>query len=230
MSSRSFKAGMRRTRASGRAIIKNRKARSRRLLSVRRPQNFSSGSHYVDVPTTTLSMNDTVPVILLNQIAQGVSDNARIGKRCQLKSIQLRGNVTASQTPGVTYNRGAYAIVYDRRPTNALPSVTDIFKDRTPNSPNNDNNSTRFRILKRVQVNIHGNFNDDDNDNLLTDHSFFLPLKGLPMIFKSAGTGAIGDLEVGALYLVPLGYEVSATVGIPALHFQARIRFIDTQG
>lgn len=199
--------------------------------SSRPSKGYCAGTGYVDLPEDLYVMADTTTIDLITIVPQGAATSERVGKRIALKSLQMRGQIHASSTSGVKWNVGAYMIVYDRRPTGNLPSVTDILSGAaSPNSFNNDDNTSRFRILKRVDVTIAGNLLNDNNADMLQDASFYLPLKGLPVVFKNAGTGAIGDIEVGALYLVTTGEPAGGTNGNPYLSAAFRTRYTDVCG
>ena len=47
-----------------------------------------------------------------------------------------------------------------------------------------------------------------------------------PVVYKAAGTGAIGDIEEGALYLVTVG-QVAAGTAAAAMRVAFRLRFLD---
>ena len=185
---------------------------------------------YVDVDKAPYPLDTTGSVTLLNTIAQGASVNQRVGKKVQLKGIQARG-VSFNNT-GASFNDFAYLIVWDKRPTGALPAVTDILTAALPTAMNNDANAGRFSILKRVDGVMIGNSSFTGAvANALTDCSaldqdWYLDLKGRETVYKAAATGAIGDIEQGALYLVTVGSN--APGAIAAVLYQAfRLRFLD---
>lgn len=180
---------------------------------------------YVDVVAASYNMDTTGHVVLLNTIAQGAGVTQRVGKKVSLKGLQCRGQMkalTACDTVKV-----AYMIVYDKRPTGALPAVTDILVSASSLALNNDANSGRFRILKRCDAIITGNETASANvtDTTAIDDTWYLDLKGLPTVYKAAATGAIGDIEEGALYLVTVGSEAGTAAG--SLNAGYRTRFVD---
>lgn len=148
----------------------------------------------------------------------------RVGKKVVLKSLQIRGN-SAAGTAG-TVADSAYLIVYDKRPTGSLPAITDILQSVASDAMNNDNNSGRFRILKRVDRQFIGNRSTPATGCEAYTEDDYLSLKGLPVTFKSAGTGAIADIEEGALYLVTVGNTAAGTAA-PVLAINIRTRFMD---
>lgn len=179
---------------------------------------------YVDLAKADYACDSTGTITLLNTIPQGAGTSERVGKRVALKSLQMRGNVSSSST--ATRNDIAYMIVYDKRPTGVLPAITDILNSASPHSFNNDVNSGRFRILKRIDEVLVGNPSTLISPNSILNAEFYLNLKMLPQVFKAAGTGAIGDIEEGALYLVTVG-SVSAGTGAASLGVGFRLRYVD---
>ena len=51
---------------------------------------------------------------------------------------------------------------------------------------------------------------------------WWLDLKSTPVVYKAAGTGAIGDIEEGALYLVTVG-QVAAGTAAAAMRVAFRL-------
>jgi hypothetical protein len=184
---------------------------------------------FVDLASAGYALDTTGSVTLIATVAQGASVNQRIGKKVILKSLQMRGNVQNGTTASI--NDCAFLIVYDRRPTGMLPAVTDILVSANAVSFNNDVNSGRFKILKRSDFFLVGPVTNVIATEQLTEASglstdFFLDLKGLPVSFKAAGTGAIGDIEEGALYFVTVGSNVAGNTAATAIS-AFRTRFID---
>lgn len=179
---------------------------------------------YVDLASASYAMDTTGSITLLNTVPQGAGTSQRVGKRIQLKSLQCRGSMLANAA--VTSTDVAMLIVYDKRPTGALPAITDILVSVSATSFNNDNNSGRFRILKRVDAILTGSAANNYTTDSAMNNDWFLPLKGLPQVFKSAGTGAIADIDEGALYLVTVGGSGAGTTA-GTLTAAFRLRYID---
>lgn len=200
-------------------------ARMKKLVAMSKETGF------VDVATAAYALDTTGSVTLLNTVAQGTSVNQRVGKKIMLKSIQARGRLTNNST--AILNDVAYMIVYDKRPTGALPGVADILTAVTSEAMNNDANSGRFAILKRVDETLIGNNSVTGVvANALTeatqkDCDWFLDLKKRECVFKAAATGAIADIEQGALYLVTVG-NLAAGTAAATLNATFRVRFFDS--
>lgn len=175
------------------------------LLAARTAEN-----KYVDLGQATYTMNTTGSITLLATIPSGVTVTSRVGKKVLLKSLQFRGTVFANAAGLI--NDVAFMIVYDRRPQAALPAITDILTGTTSSSMANDDNTSRFTILKRSNFCLSGNSGTagQQTGTTIMDADFFLPILKI-CNFNALGTGAIDDIDEGALYLVTLGGVAAGT-------------------
>lgn len=192
----------------------------------------SKETGYVDLAVANYALDTTGSVTLLNTVAQGAALTQRVGKKIVMKGLLCRGRFENNSQ--ALLNDCAMIIVYDKRPTGALPAVTDILVTANAQAMNNDANSGRFKILKREDFILIGNYtqaappvsNGNISDCLAKDADFWLNLKNLPVVYKAAGTGAIGDIEEGALYLVTVGINAAGTAAA-AMNAGFRLRFLD---
>lgn len=187
----------------------------------RRPPQFRQVSRgdflrepgFVDLAVATYPMNTTGSITLLNTVPEGAGTSERIGKRIGLKSLQVRGSAL-SDTATLTAV-GTALIVYDKRPTGALPAITAILNTANSQSFNNDQNSGRFRIIRRMNFAFSGNnaTAGQINDNSIHVVDEFIALGMKPQVFKAptGGSGAIADIDEGALYLVTVGDKGAST-------------------
>lgn len=209
-----------------------RVSRFRGAMSGRYARRFSSrGSAFkgretgfVDLSAATYALNTTGSVTLLATIPQGTSVNTRVGKKVVLKSIQGRGFIGTDTATTIVST--SFALIYDKRPQNALPAITDIFTSASSLTFNNDANSGRFRILKRVDAVLCGSSTAPSTGLEILPADFFLDLKGLKCEFGAGGTGAIGDIATGALYLVSMGSTAAGTADANLI-MGFRTRFVD---
>jgi hypothetical protein len=193
-------------------------------LNRRGQVNKESG--YQDGIFGPLGLNTTGSVNILAIIAQGASVNERVGKKILWKSLQLRGYVQGDNT--TLSCKGTMIIVYDERPTGSLPAVTDILASNSSNSMNNDTNSSRFRILMRRDYAIVGNTataGQGTNSSLQVVDEY-IKLRGRECEFMAAGTGSLGDISRGAIYIVTTG-NLAAGTNDANLYITARSRFVD---
>jgi len=191
----------------------------RRSVSMRSPQETG----YVDLASATYANDTTGTITLIATIPQGTSVNQRVGKKVIIKSVQFRGYSRVGST-GTTAD-GTNLVVYDRRPTGSLPAISDILDSASSASFNNDANSGRFQILKRVDWVLTGNSATPATGNEILNADFYLKV-GKPSVFKAAGTGAIADISDGALYFVSVG-NIAAGTNAPFTLGGFRTRFID---
>jgi len=178
---------------------------------------------FVDVAANNYALDTTGSITLLNTVAQGASVNQRIGKKWFMKHLQCRGQASANTT--AIFNDCTTLIVYDKRPTGALPAITDVLNTANALSFNNDANAGRFKILKRWDTELIGNTTTPATGREAECADFFLPLN-LPVVNKAAGTGAIADIEEGALYLVTVGANPAGNTAA-TLSVGFRLRFVD---
>ena len=186
---------------------------------------MSKETGYLDTALTGYALDTTGTITLLNAVPQGVAVTQRVGKKILLKSLQYRGISINGTT--ATLNDCAWIIVYDKRPTGALPSITDILVSVSSFSMNNDNNSGRFSIVKREDFVLLGNQTAAANqtDLMARSEDGFMSLKNLETVYKAAATGGIADIEQGALYLVTVGNNAGTAAANAFLSF--RLRFLD---
>lgn len=177
---------------------------------------------YVDLASNSYALDTTGSIVLIATVAQGASTSQRVGKKVQWKSIQCRGRYIANST--AQQNDCAMLVVYDKRPTGTLPAITDILVTVNPTAFNNDANSGRFQILKRVDFSLAGN-SALATDTSIKQADFFLKVNRQAE-FAAAGTGAIGDISLGALYLVTVGNNAAGTAAA-SMAAGFRTRFID---
>jgi len=197
---------------------------SPQFLKLNRRGLASRETGYVDLAVANYALDTTGSITLLATVAQGTDVNKRIGKKIMWKSLQCRG--MCLNNAAALVNDCSLLVVYDKRPTGALPAVTDVLVSAAAASFNNDVNSGRFKILKRHDFLLSGIPATTNGDGPAESADFFLKLKGLPAVYKAAATGAIGDIEEGALYLVTVGNTVAGTAAAVAT-IGFRTRFID---
>lgn len=199
-------------------------AKSRGGARMRYRKSSAKEIGYVDLAAGQYAMDTTGSVTLIATIAQGASINQRIGKKARYKSVQIRGRVTSGTTTVVT--DGCAMLVYDRSPRGALPAITDILNTVNSLSFNNTVNEGRFRILRRWDWIFAGNTTTPTTGQETHNWDEYVKLKGLPVVYGSAGTGAIGDIEKGALYLVTCG-ATAAGNNASICYCGCRTRFYD---
>lgn len=187
----------------------------------------AKGAGYVDLASATYALDTTGSITLIATVPQGVTVNTRVGKKIKWKGLQIRGFAQAN--PASTINDVAVIIVYDREPTLALPAITAILDSVSSRSMNNDSNSDRFQIVRRIDKVLIGNATTPATGFEAIDFDEYVDLKKRDAQFGALTTGAINDISKGALYLVTVGNVVAGTAAA-ALTIGIRTRFIDVIG
>jgi len=157
---------------------------------------------------TTLSFNidatGEVPATgQLNLIPQGVTESTRIGRKCTIKSIQIRGQlayVPVADTSG-TDNVFIY-VVLDKQCNGAAAGISDVLTGAGMKAAMiNLANSERFTILKRFQCVMTSNAGvSGAYSNNLRQIEWFHKCN-IPIEFSST-TGAITEIKSNNLFLL----------------------------
>lgn len=190
------------------------------------------------------SDNISGSMLLLNGVAVGTDFFNRTGRKVQLKSVQLKGQLTllagGSDASSESYPIQA-AIVYDDQPNGVIPVISDIFQavdsggsatSASPYTPINLNNRDRFKILKDWSIALKpfgatgAIATYGDGMHGMRDISFYTKLN-LDMIF--GGTGAtIASIQTGALYFVTYQLQNFTATGVNAFYrIVSRVRYAD---
>lgn len=189
----------------------------------------ATDNKYIDLDDTAITFNSTGSLQLIYTIPQGTSVTTRVGKKIQVKSLQIRGyaNTGTTQTQATT---GWMYVIYDKQPTGSLPVITDIFEQISQTALLNDNNSDRFLVLFKKQFVFSGQVDDPalHTDQTIHPIDFYMKLHH-KVVYKALGTGAIADFNYGAMYLVTFGDLASGTAS-PTGEVSLRTRFFDVHG
>jgi len=183
----------------------------------------SSNVKYVDLAAANYGCNTTGSVTLIPVIATGPDETNRIGRNVELKSLQVRGRVFNNAT--ATMNQCVVAVVYDRQPNKVLAGITDIYDSISPQAFRKDENKDRFLVLKEWRFILTAAPGANVQADTKTINKY-MKLKGLPVNYSNVGTGAIGDINTGALLLVTMGNVASGTADA-TFTAACRTRFTD---
>lgn len=163
----------------------------------------------------------------LNLIPQGVTATTRVGRQCQIKSIQVRA--TVQYVPGADTVGSAQVWIYlvqDRQANGAAAAVTDVLTSDDFNiAMINLANSERFRVIRRWAITlqagagVQGAFGRDHKtiDEYIRVNT--------PVEFSST-TGAITELKSNNYFLMA-GTSAAATDDEVAVAGTCRLRFTD---
>lgn len=102
--------------------------------------------HHLDVAAISVTPSSTVPTVtVLNDVAEGLTNQDRIGAAITMLSVSLRLGIT--QNISATFTRTRLVVVYDRFPNGTDPAYTDVFTVSGINAFRNLNNTGRFVIV-----------------------------------------------------------------------------------
>jgi len=164
----------------------------------------------------------------LNLIPQGASQNQRIGAKCTLTDVMVRGSATL--TPATTLTRTSdrvRCILYlDQQANGTAAGVTDILATGDIDSFNNLFNTNRFRTLADQYIDLvaEAGANDGTDDQFGNVNVTFQMYKKvrIPLEFNGA-TGAITEIRsnnVGILF-------IAQNNNVSNVEWSTRVRFID---
>lgn len=186
-------------------------------------------------------------MVLLNGLVEGPGFNQRVGRSCQMKSLQcvLHWDQSTVSVANAANFQGRFMIIYDRQANGAMPALSDILLGTSATGTTitdvqtftNPNNFSRFRILASEEILLPGVgaggtqaatcFSQTDpmqgGKTAASMSQRFWKLKGLPVMYKGA-TSAIGDIASGSLIAVFLSNYAAAGYFVT---YSFRLRFYD---
>lgn len=165
-----------------------------------------------------------VAVTLINGINVGSTANAAIGRQVRMRSVHVR--LQANAVVGATSCATCRLLcVYDKQPNGALGTLASIFTAVADNTCASMNlgYSDRYSVLFDEKFTIGKT--GTDNDAYLVDR--YVKVNLVSKAITNAFTGAIGGIQEGAIYLIPIS-DNALLSGAPAVTYcMTRIRFYD---
>lgn len=162
----------------------------------------------------------------LNLIPQGVTESTRVGRKCVLKSIAMKG--TMSWAPGAATNTGGSVFLYvvlDRQANSAAAAATDVFTGTNfGSSYRNLSNSDRFQILKMFEVTFNPEAGVQTAFGQVNRRYSWYSRCDIPLEFGGT-TGAITEIRSNNLFLLA-GTDGTSDDTIAAAGV-VRVRFSD---
>lgn len=171
--------------------------------------------------TTGYHYYDTGQITLLNGMVSGYDEGDRIGRQIYMDHMLLRGWRTIYSLSSGQQEISRTMIVYDKSPKGGLPLVSQILEEVNVSSAINWDYRDRFVILYDVTMamgpwTINGYIQNvgivEEEEMALALHTEFLGVGGL-----------IGDIGVGALYLLMIGTGTA----LMGSQYQISIRYSD---
>jgi len=179
---------------------------------------------YVDTNFTS-TFNATGSLFLVNGLQPGTGASQRIGKKCTMKSIQLRMCIGAG-IAGANVFRGMCRVmfIYDKQTNATAPTVAQILEATTADSPMNMDNRDRFTVLYDRQFAI-----DQAGGNQSAQAKMFKRLSH-QIIFNAGAAGTVADITTGSTYFLIIAQDASvvAPTNFPNLEWYSRVRYEDT--
>ena len=167
---------------------------------------------FAQIPST---VNDNSGMIVLNLIQQGAGSWNRVGRKVNLRSIRIRGEITHTQTTasGNTFGQTVRCVVvWDKQPSSGtIPQWQDMFgftaQDGTEGTsmyaPIRYDNMDRFSILRDVTCNMQpgaksGNPDVVDSYSIIDE---YIRLGDRECVFSGQSNPmTIADISSGAIY------------------------------
>lgn len=161
-------------------------------------------------------------------IPQGVTESTRVGRKCVIRSIQARWDISLTPGAGAAPMSGSYAIyvVLDKQCNGAAASVTDVFNGTImTQAMHNLSNSQRFVILKKFVRTIEPKAGVSTAFNGEVQHIEFYKKCNIPLEFSST-TGALTELRSNNIFLLAGSYPagVDDLIGCSGV---VRVRYSD---
>ena len=184
---------------------------------------------------TSVTETGTVLDDSVNHIAQGVTEENRVGRKCTIRGLHFKGtyNNTVSTVLSATNQSVRIVIVVDKQTNGTAVTVADVLEDVTEfngyNSYRNLANSQRFKVLMDRRFNIRipavaqtaaGTFS-----TYLNEYKWeFNKRLNLPIEF-SGTTGAIGEIRSNNIAIFAICRDATTR---PEVGYTCRVRFSDS--
>lgn len=190
------------------------------------PQSAELKFHDVSAGSTAATLTGVFAGRSLNLIPQGTSESERIGRKCLIKKINMRGSILlANATANNACQNRIRIIVYQDKQANGadITATTDLLETAAIDSYRNLANSMRFKVLYDKTMACNCTCADGTETFEYIKNWSFNRRVNIPLEFSST-TGAISELRsnnIGVLFI----QESTAPNAI--LKYQARLRFSD---
>ncbi len=179
----------------------------------------------------TPAIAGTIANLSLNLIPQGVTESDRVGRKCTISKIMIRGELTQNTTSTAADTSSIIrVIVYlDKQTNGATAAVLDILETAVEASFNNLSNSKRFKILSDQRHSLaspsgsgRGTTDTLSYGEMMIPYFWVKKKCNIPIEFSST-TGAIGEVRsnnIGVLVIQSPG-------AVNNFSYTARVRFTD---
>lgn len=175
---------------------------------------------YVDSGFINLASDSGGAIALLNGCAEGVGPSQHIGRKTQMKSIELKMINRSTPATGVD-QMFRVLVVYDRQPNGVALQIADVLTAINVQTMRNLDNRMRFLILmdKQGSVNASG---ESFSENAWT----WYKKVNLPVVYDATADATIASISTGSLYLIAIG-NIGAGATAGTCQGYARVRYTD---
>jgi len=219
-----------RSNSVGKAVVVMQKPMKKKQAFVKGPipkKGSLKELKYVDLASATYVADTTGTVTALNLIAVGDDNTNRDGRQVCIKSVQIRGFVSPTDT-GTAFSRARVLLVWDNAVNSgSIATVAQILSAASANSFPLIDNANRFTILAdrsyamgAVDTTASMSYSGSPN---VHDVDIYKKINQITQF--SGTTAAIGSIQNGGLLMVTIG---SAGAGAGAnFSLATRVRFTD---
>lgn len=159
-------------------------------------------------------------------IPQGVTESTRVGRKCVIKSVHMRGNLNF--VPGAAQFASSnikICLVLDKQCNGAAAAITDVLSANTVTTAFvNLANSERFVILKSFVYSFNPAAGVQTAFNTVSQRIEFYKKCNIPIEYSST-TGAITEIRSNNLFLIAGGDGNSDD--LVQVRANCRVRFSD---
>lgn len=187
-----------------------------------------SGEHKFFDTALAFSFDTTTEVPATGQlllIPQGVTESTRVGRKCVITSILVKGKVSFAPSTAVTAATNAYLYVVEDKQTNgAAATVTDVFTGNVSQSlVRNLSNSSRFRVLHKEVFTLVPKAGATTAYNEDVTWMEWYKKCNIPIEYSSTA-GAITEIRTNNIFLIAGSDNGDDNVSFSGV---CRVRFID---
>lgn len=179
---------------------------------------LSTEKKYIDVVPFFQQLSTTNPVIVpLNLCAEGTDYDQRIGRKINVKSIELKMNMFAAWAHFSDLGHFflglpcmvKISIIFDSQTNGTLPNIFDIYRYYTVEYANltflNADNRSRFKVLYNCDVKLDGGSSDGNGIRAAGDRQSEFIHEFIPVDLTTVYQGVadhIADISTGSILLV----------------------------
>lgn len=199
------------------------------------PRSFRMASSELKFFDTTLSnTNVTTSGVISNSslclIPQGTGESTRIGRKCVVKSLHLKGMVTLRQSSNGSQCADRFRmIVYQDKQANGLTAgVTDILETATLDSFRNLSNVGRFNVLSDKVFAMNPSAAEGNAAVNICERIYNLSLNktcNIPLEFSGI-TGALTELRSNNIGVLVIASET--VINVSQVRYTVRVRYSDS--